>query len=1200
MNVPTHNKRTKSIRNAIPASRNLSILQWNIQSANSGGGPKTDDEDFVKIISLSSIFCLQETKTEFSLPGYWCFNKLRSGSKSGGLCIGIERELCSKWKVTEIQNDCEDILAVNIWTRDSEDPFLVVSVYDSPENSTYKRNRRGGKGSTLDSVLDLLLTNPSSKILLTGDFNARTANLNHDLVDNYTDTSSAKSSVHTYGRRVSQDRAPANARGNSLLELLAETNVTLLNGNCLGDVSGAVTCIKYNGASVVDYTAVSSSLLNQVTSFRVLDLNPFSDHRPSITTLKIDAPRLTCSDLMDQLLDVPPRFKTSKEGAMEAFAAQINCPEVNEMATDITRTECFTKEAAIDLNEDLIKIFLKSAESAIPSKRKSYHGKRTRFIPKQPWYDKECAKAKRLVDKLSKRTSSSPCSSNRENLYAAKSAYRRLVKNKKKEFINGLSSEIHSGTLNWSKLRKLKNIHSGASKLDAFDMRNFCIFFRNLYSSKGRPPGLAESLNVGRQQEDDLRSELDHILNAPVTSIEVRGEVKRLKSGKAVSTDQIANEFIKACGDHMISALTHLFNQCLSNQVYPWKESVVTPLHKKGSSYDPNNYRAIAVSSNIGKLFSSILLNRLIEFRSTEFPDPLNQLGFTKGAETADHILTLKTAVDKHLKLKKGREARLYTAFVDYSKAFDTVCREALLYKLWKYGVGGNFFGVLQDMYTSSSARVKLLGKLSERIEVLIGTEQGHPMSPELFKIYLYELSQQLDSTPGVNAPCLAGKFITHLLWADDLVLMASDHESLQSLLNSLQHFCTEWGLTVNIEKTAIMVFNTSSKVLNESQTFTYGNTRIPSAKTYCYLGVVFTLNGSFKFNTNHLRQKAIRSVMSLRRAVNFSVLPPDTLLKLFDLLIVPIVTYCHQVWLPLTSWARLNRAEVPDLKALASDPLEKLHLSFLKIALGVNRKTSNCVMWGDTGRLPLAFSLKKSVVRYFSRVCQLSADYPTESSGLTPLLVHAFRDQQDLGLDWYQNITKFLREHNDDTFIDSWEASRQSNRKLGLYNEIKFTFEREPYLAIDRKFARSVAKIRSASHPLNIERGRYSYHQTDNFSIERARLCPSCTSCSTGIVEGLFELPLFDSIKEDEPHFLLECPLYEDLRERFIPDSEPRLPMVRLRNLFREGTTDSDPLRPIKQTSLFIEKALERRHQFEKSRVASTTTRNCKSTDSN
>ena len=45
---------------------------------------------------------------------------------------------------------------------------------------------------------------------------------------------------------------------------------------------------------------------------------------------------------------------------------------------------------------------------------------------------------------------------------------------------------------------------------------------------------------------------------------------------------------------------------CQDHGVYPWNESIITPLHKKGNKSDPDNYRAIAVSSVIGKLFSSM------------------------------------------------------------------------------------------------------------------------------------------------------------------------------------------------------------------------------------------------------------------------------------------------------------------------------------------------------------------------------------------------------------------------------------------------------------------------------------------------------------------------------------------------------------------------------------------------------------------
>ena len=142
---------------------------------------------------------------------------------------------------------------------------------------------------------------------------------------------------------------------------------------------------------------------------------------------------------------------------------------------------------------------------------------------------------------------------------------------------------------------------------------------------------------------------------------------------------------------------------------------------------------------------------------------------------------------------------RLYTCFVDYAKAFNTVCREALLYKLWMMGITGKFFTCLEHMYKNSKAKVKLLGKLSEKIDILTGTEQGHPMSPELFKCYVHELSIILNDTNDIDVPHLNGIPISHLLWADDLVLMALNQCSLQQLLDRLHKFCLEWGLSVNI-----------------------------------------------------------------------------------------------------------------------------------------------------------------------------------------------------------------------------------------------------------------------------------------------------------------------------------------------------------------------------------------------------------------
>ena len=71
-------------------------------------------------------------------------------------------------------------------------------------------------------------------------------------------------------------------------------------------------------------------------------------------------------------------------------------------------------------------------------------------------------------------------------------------------------------------------------------------------------------------------------------------------------------------------------------------------------------------------------------------------------------------------------------------------------------------------MYSKSTTPFELIQKLPDTNDVKVGTEQGHPMSPELFKLYIYELSEKLEELD------------YNLLWADDLILLALDAETLQ------------------------------------------------------------------------------------------------------------------------------------------------------------------------------------------------------------------------------------------------------------------------------------------------------------------------------------------------------------------------------------------------------------------------------------
>ena len=89
------------------------------------------------------------------------------------------------------------------------------------------------------------------------------------------------------------------------------------------------------------------------------------------------------------------------------------------------------------------------------------------------------------------------------------------------------------------------------------------------------------------------------------------------------------------------------------------------------------------------------------------------------------------------------KNKRLFVCFVDFKKAFDNVSRDQLLYKLTKIGIHGKFFNVIGDMYNKSTARLKIEKFLSKMFDLSKGTEQGHPMSPDLFKLFILDLSEQ-------------------------------------------------------------------------------------------------------------------------------------------------------------------------------------------------------------------------------------------------------------------------------------------------------------------------------------------------------------------------------------------------------------------------------------------------------------------------
>jgi hypothetical protein len=122
----------------------------------------------------------------------------------------------------------------------------------------------------------------------------------------------------------------------------------------------------------------------------------------------------------------------------------------------------------------------------------------------------------------------------------------------------------------------------------------------------------------------------------------------------------------------------------------------------------------------------------------------------------------------------------------------------------------------------------------SKEINCNIGVKQGCPLSPTLFGIYIDKLEACLEEASCVGTT-LAGIVIILLLYIDDIVLMVRCPFDLNKQLRILKDFCSSIGMSINIDKTKVMIIK-SKKITYTN--FVYDNNNLEEVNSYKYLGV--------------------------------------------------------------------------------------------------------------------------------------------------------------------------------------------------------------------------------------------------------------------------------------------------------------------------------------------------------------------------
>ena len=459
---------------------------------------------------------------------------------------------------------------------------------------------------------------------------------------------------------------------------------------------------------------------------------------------------------------------------------------------------------------------------------------------------------------------------------------------------------------------------------------------------------------------------------------------------------------------------------------------------------------------------------------------------------------------------------KLYTFFIDFSKAFDYVVHENLWFKLLKLGIKGKMFNIIHSMYSGIKTRVFVDGKTSDAFHCRLGVRQGECLSPFLFAMYINDLESVIDGPD-------AGITINHvklllLLYADDIVIFADSAESLQNEINKLYAYCGRWKLQINLKKSFILIFKNGPAIT--SQNWTYGELPIPVTTKISFLGLVFTSNGKFHQTQLTLANQASKAIFSLHNKLkNFKSLPISEVFNLFDKCITPILTYGCEVW---------GFHSAPDV--------ERIHLSFCKRILGVKKSTQNDFIYGLVGRVPMDLVRKLRIIRYWLKIVSgfkskyVNVAYTAALSRVNEndtnnwaynvknlLSTHGYADVwNNQGVDNPEGFYDALKCRLIDIFKQNWSSRLTDSTRARFFRGVNSTHHF--YCALDfitvNKHRVALTRLISSSHRLHVETGRW---QRPAVPYEN-RLCEICNKLG------------------DEYHMLFECVSFTQIRNRLIP----------------------------------------------------------------
>jgi hypothetical protein len=614
-------------------------------------------------------------------------------------------------------------------------------------------------------------------------------------------------------------------------------------------------------------------------------------------------------------------------------------------------------------------------------------------------------------------------------------------------------------------------------------------------------------------------------LGGAFSTDEVACVLKGLAHRKAGSpTSRLANELLKYSGAEGYSMLTSLVNFMWSQECKPdfMKVGYIVSVHKKGEPTDPGNFRPLSMLHSIGKVFSKLINNRVM--LACEEHGLLHdaQNGFRNGRRCEDHLLTLRQTLAG--RLKEGQSTFLYGT--DVYKAYDTVWRDGLFFRLWQSGIRGKMWRMLRNMYNNTRSISTFDGQQSTEgaFQVNMGLAQGDPLSPTLFAIFINPLIDAIAARcEGVP---LGGSGLTlhSLLFADDQLGMGGSAEAINGVIDAVDAHSARWKVKLNKAKCWVMVVGPQEAEYSEASH--WNNSAIPLVSKATYLGGTLDSRLLRDTHAHSLIARAQVKVNMLSKFLSNRRVHAGLRQLVLDTLVKPTLEWGTSVWPP-------TKTVADKMQALYSEAQRKI--------VGIHSSTSAAILAIELGSRPLVSWQLQHQLHY----CKHLFDMAPER--LTKLAAHASWNAAPQGPKptmWTQTQAKVLKDLQTTTDIfcagnptDSSEPHPPSFRTKA--KECIMAHDAR-YMAKQATTSKSLAKFLELSPPHPNALAPYldgpvdlgatllyqcrsssiltKEHTKDWNSTTRAGQTENCTACQQGTPETI-------------THLLTQCPAYHTAR---------------------------------------------------------------------